>query len=62
MYGIMSKFPIQVSGISYLTLSINKEPVLVFWLEAFYLTVASLTEIYAILLLVLLLIILQGEV
>lgn len=61
MYGIMSKFPIQVSGISYLTLSINKELVLVFWLEVFYLTVASLTEISVILLLVLFLIILQGS-
>ncbi len=61
MYGIMSKFPIQVSGISYLTLSINKGLVLVFWLEVFYLTVASLTEISVILLLVLFLIILQGE-
>ena len=60
MYGIMSKFPIQVSGISYLTLSINKGLVLVFWLEVFYLTVASLTEISVILLLVLFLIILQG--
>ena len=62
MYGIMFKFPIQVSGISYLTLSINKGLVLVSWLEVFYLTVAYLTEISVILLLVLFLIILQGEV
>ena len=62
MYGIMSRFLIQVSRISCLTLSINKGLVLEFWLEVFYSTVASLTEIYAISLLVLSLIILQEEV
>ena len=62
MYGIMSRFPIQVSGISCSTLSINKEPVLVFWLEVFYLTIAYLIEISVILLLALFLIILQEEV